>query len=261
MMRRLNPKLITHILAVATAMICQCFCQTSVVFAQATAPLVVKVAPSDGALAQRIARAAAMAEAKANAAVTNNNAAANQGAGAPLINVDALPKPLVSSSNAARGLDLEALAAKYASSAQLPQGPTMLAFVSLSLPAPSLQKLLIDAERYGVTLVIRGMVGGSLTQTAIRVQKLLGTRKVAWVIDSEAFKRYSVQAVPTYVFVRDGSQAIPSCGAEQCTAPNGFVQLAGDVPIRYALDQFQTQQGFKTAVEQFQATADRGARP
>lgn len=260
-MTRLNPKLKTHVLAAAMVMVGQCFHQPSVVFAQTAELPLVKAAPSDDALAQRIARAAAMADAKANAAVTNNNAAANQGAGAPLINVDALPKPLVSSSNAARGLDLEALAAKYANSTRLPQGSTMLAFVSLQMPTQSLQKLLMDAERYGVTLVLRGMVGGSITQTAIRVQKLLGTRKVAWVIDSEAFKRYSVQAVPSYVFVRDGSQAIPSCGAEQCEAPNGFVQLAGDVPIRYALDQFQAQQGFKAAVERFRAAADRGARP
>ena len=260
-MTRLSPKLKTHFLTAAMVMMSQCFHQSSVVFAQTAELPIMKAAPSDDALAQRIARAAAMADAKANAAVTNNNAAANQVAGVPLINVDALPKPLVSSASAARGLDLEALAAKYASSAQLPQGPTMLAFVSLQMPTQSLKRLLIDAERYGVTLVLRGMVGGSITQTAIRVQKLLGTRKVAWVIDSEAFKRYQVQAVPTYVFVRNGSQAIPSCGAEQCEAPNGFVQLAGDVPIRYALDQFQAQQGFATAVEQFQATADQGARP
>lgn len=108
-------------------------------------------------------------------------------------------------------------------------------FVSLAMPRASLNVLVAEAERTGATLVLRGMVDRSLTQTMLAVQTLIGGRQVAWTIDPEAFARFQVEAVPVFVLTRHGAR--PSgCGDDRCFAQDDFVRLAGDVSISYALD-------------------------
>lgn len=155
-------------------------------------------------------------------------------------NVEALPQPL-----SRTPIDLEALARGYAaqtdaiSQAQgLATGPGLLVFVSLSMPQPSLQRLIDQAARAKASVLIRGLVGGSLRQTVAQVQGLIGTRQVSVQIDPQAFDRFSITRVPSLVLVRDGIRPA-SCATGTCAPPEDFVRAAGDVSLDYALEYIQ----------------------
>jgi conjugal transfer pilus assembly protein TrbC len=119
--------------------------------------------------------------------------------------------------------------------------PTMSSlriFVSLSMPETSLRLLVVQAERSGATLLLRGLKANSMKQTLEAVQSLIGNSKVNWQIDPEAYARYSVRHAPTFVLTKSGvttdSDSAP-CGAS-CVAANAFYSVAGDVSLDYALD-------------------------
>lgn len=155
-------------------------------------------------------------------------------------NVDALPQP-----RATKPLDLEAIAKGYAASTDriaqaqgLVSGPGLLVFVSFSMPEATLKRLVEQAARAKAALVLRGFVNGSLQETVLRVQRLIGTRDVAFQIDPQAFDRFAINKTPSFVLVRDGAQA-KDCASGQCFAADAFVTTAGDVSLDYALENIQ----------------------
>ena len=154
--------------------------------------------------------------------------------------IDALPQPRFSAP-----IDLEALAKGYASQSDamtqaqgLVSGPGLLVFVSLSMPEATLQRLVDQAARAKASVVIRGLVNGSIRDTAARVQGLIGQRQVAVQIDPQAFDRYAIDRVPSFVLVRDGTRTT-ACATGLCVPPDGFVRAAGDVSLGYALEHMQ----------------------
>jgi conjugal transfer pilus assembly protein TrbC len=152
-------------------------------------------------------------------------------------NIDALPQPA-----SKRPVDLGALARGYenAMGAGEPApafgaGPTLLIFVSLSMPEASLARLVDQAARAKAVLVIRGFVNGSLKETVARAQRLIGQRHVGFQIDPQAFDRFAVEATPTFVLMRAGAQLAP-CAAGTCFTSDAFASATGDVSIDYALE-------------------------
>lgn len=168
-------------------------------------------------------------------------------------NVEALPQPL---SHAP--IDLEALARGYASQAEamtqaqgLAMGPGLLVFVSLSMPRPTLQRLIDQAARAKASIILRGFTNGSLRDTVAQVQGLIGSRQVAMQIDPQAFDRYAVTQVPTFVLVRDGTRAV-ACASGRCAPADSFLQTSGDVSLDYALEHMRrSAPGFGPPVDTF----------
>jgi len=163
--------------------------------------------------------------------------------------IDALPQPL----QPATPLDLAALARGFDAAVAgttgqgLDGGPQLLVFVSFSLPDATWQRLLHQAERARATLVLRGLVDGSLRQTVLRMQQLIGQRKVAVQIDPQAFDRHAVTVVPSFVLLRSGSSAARAgtapCLEATCAAAKHSAEAlraAGDVSLDYVLRQFAT---------------------
>ena len=155
----------------------------------------------------------------------------------PTPNVEALPQPL-----SRTPIDLEALARGYASQADamtqaqgLATGPGLLVFVSLSMPRPTLQRLVDQAARAKASIVLRGFANGSLRDTVAQVQGLIGSRQVAVQIDPLAFDRYAVTRVPTFVLVRDGTRPV-ACVSGSCAPADSFLRTSGDVSLDYALE-------------------------
>ena len=149
-------------------------------------------------------------------------------------NVEALPQPL-----SRTPIDLEALARGYASQAEAmtqAQGLAtgLLVFVSLSMPRPTLQRLVDQAARAKASIVLRGFANGSLRDTVAQVQGLIGSRQVAVQIDPQAFDRYAVTRVPTFVLVRDGTRPV-ACASGSCAPADSFLRTSGDVSLDYAL--------------------------
>lgn len=166
------------------------------------------------------------------------------------LRVDALPQPVTRTT-----VDLEALARGYASQADamqgaegLARGPGLFVFISLSMPRPALQSLIDQAARARASVILRGFVNGSLRETVARVQPLIGERQVAVQIDPQAFDRFAITRVPSFVLVRDATRPI-ACAAGTCPPPEGFLRVAGDVSLDYALEHMQR------AAPQFRAEA------
>ena len=116
-------------------------------------------------------------------------------------------------------------------------------FITLDMPRASLQLLTDQAARAGAVLVLRGLKSQSMRQTIAVVQELIGKRRVAWVIDPEAFTRFAVRQAPTFVLTLTdaGSDMQGRCGAG-CATPASFVSVAGDVSLDYALETIQRRQ-------------------
>ena len=154
--------------------------------------------------------------------------------------VDALPQPVTRTP-----IDLEAMARGYASQAdamdaaqELAKGPGLLVFVSLAMPRPTLQRLIEQAARARASVILRGLANGSLRETVAQVQPLIGQRQVAVQIDPQAFDRFAIARVPSFVLVRDGTRP-ESCAAGSCAPPEAFLRTAGDVSLDYALEHMQ----------------------
>lgn len=155
-------------------------------------------------------------------------------------NISALPQP---QSNAP--IDLGALAQGYnaqvdgmAQSQGLASGPGLFVFITLSMPQATLQRLVDQAARAKASIYIRGLAGGSLRTTVAQVQDLIGQRQVGIQIDPQAFDRFSIERVPSFVLVRDGSRPA-SCASGTCAPAQGYLRIAGDVSLDYALDQMR----------------------
>jgi conjugal transfer pilus assembly protein TrbC len=153
--------------------------------------------------------------------------------------LDALPQPL-----AQRQIDLGAIARGYEAMGQpargaatINEGPALLVFISFSMPDATLTRLVDQAARARATLVLRGLVEGSLQKTVLRAQGLIGQRRVGFQIDPQAFDRFSITDTPTFVLLKAGAVAAP-CAAGTCFPASSFVAAAGDVSIDYALEYF-----------------------
>ena len=171
----------------------------------------------------------------------------------PTPNVEALPQPL-----SRTPIDLEALARGYASQADamtqaqgLATGPGLLVFVSLSMPRPTLQRLVDQAARAKASIVLRGFANGSLRDTVAQVQGLIGSRQVAVQIDPLAFDRYTVIRVPIFVLVCDGIRPV-ACASGSCAPADSFLRTSGDVSLDYALEHMRrSAPGFGPSADTF----------
>lgn len=140
-------------------------------------------------------------------------------------------------------IDIEALARQHAPTPhQNPDAmrdpPALRIFVTLAMPEVSLRLLVDQAQRAGATLLLRGLKDRSMKQTLASVQALIGTSKVAWQIDPEAYTRYGIRHAPTFVLTRATAdrEASPGTCTGNCIATTAFFSVAGDVSLDYALD-------------------------
>ncbi len=147
--------------------------------------------------------------------------------------IDALPRP------AAAPLDLGAVAQGYADNVPAPfssgtGGPSLLVFISLTMPASTLTRLVDQSARAQAVLVLRGLADGSLTRTLAQVQRLIGQRRVAVQIDPQAFDRFGIEAVPAFV-LRPPGNSTGECLSASCTKLDDHVKANGDVSLDHAL--------------------------
>jgi conjugal transfer pilus assembly protein TrbC len=152
--------------------------------------------------------------------------------------IDQLPVP-----STVAPIDLEALARGFdtrisPTMQRQASGPSVLVFISFAMPDAALQRLAQQASKAQATLVLRGLIDGSMVRTVTRVQTLLAGQSVAVQIDPQAFDRYTVVRTPSFVVL--GDQAPPQpCASGVCTPADGFVLVSGDVSLGYALAHVQ----------------------
>lgn len=142
-----------------------------------------------------------------------------------------------------KGIDPMTLANKY-QAAGVGQGPAkqeLMIFISTSMPTKALVMLGQQAKATGAILVMRGMVAplgtkGAMQKTMEALQPV-GATGAQIQIDPEAFSRYNVKAVPTFVIASKDE----GCSSDTCDTKS--YALAGDVTLEYALEQWSSRGG------------------
>ncbi|MET0334100.1 MAG: type-F conjugative transfer system pilin assembly protein TrbC [Rhizobacter sp.] len=114
--------------------------------------------------------------------------------------------------------------------------PKLYVFVTMAMPPESIKSLIAQAERAGATLVLRGMVNNSVSQTGAAVRKLMGQHQVGFAIDPESFDRFGVTQAPSFVLVKAAAMQARACTEKQCEPAEGFAKVAGDVSLDHALE-------------------------
>lgn len=117
--------------------------------------------------------------------------------------------------------------------------PSLYVFVSLSMPQQSLRALAEQVTRAQGTMVLRGFPGNSMRKTPPALRKAFGTTNVPVQVHPEAFDRYAVTVVPTFVLARAPVAQGYACGAAQCQGEDEFLAVSGDVTLAYALDKLE----------------------
>lgn len=117
----------------------------------------------------------------------------------------------------------------------------LLIFVSTSMPYESLKLLARQASSVGAILVLRGFRGGlaknSMNDTLAFIKPLVDLN-ASIEINPEAFDKYEVTAVPTFVIASNDGQA---CQVTQCKWDS--VSVMGDVSLDYALEHLSRTNG------------------
>ena len=116
-----------------------------------------------------------------------------------------------------------------------PPPAEVLVFTSLAVPAASWQASARDAARIGAPLVLRGVAGGSLPETARRIAGRLKNAKVGVAIDPRLFRLFGIERVPAVVVVPGG---VPPCRSRGCVedVPPPFDQVGGNLSLAAALE-------------------------
>lgn len=160
--------------------------------------------------------------------------------GAPSVpKVESLPKP------EAKQADIAKIAEGYrqfpatSNRPSASDSPELMIFVSFSMPRESLERIVIQSEKSGAVLVLRGFKGNSMARMGEDIAKLIGKRNVTAIIHPPAFTQFKVTQVPALVLAKP-SQAT-RIGTDGCAAPTSYIKVDGDVTQDYALDLIERQ--------------------
>ena len=104
--------------------------------------------------------------------------------------------------------------------------PSFFAFISFSIPESSLKEMSMHLEKIGGQFVLRGMPNNSFEDFLKKVMELREKGILAPItIDPDRFEEYGIEAVPTFVLVKD----------------KGFKKVVGNVSIPYAIEKMEEQ--------------------
>jgi conjugal transfer pilus assembly protein TrbC len=111
--------------------------------------------------------------------------------------------------------------------------PSILIFVSFSMPPSSLEAYLRDAKKTHASVVIRGLIDNSFQKTFQRIASLVEASGGDGVeLNPLWFKRFGIEAVPAVVVVPENSACFkkPVCKKEK-----DFDVMTGDIALSAAL--------------------------
>lgn len=120
---------------------------------------------------------------------------------------------------------------EIANNATKSTGNDLVVFVSFSMPDEMLTSYSVQAKEAGATIVLRGMVDNSVTQTQLRAIPL-NKPLASWDINPGLFRKFNIQRVPAIILADSKESQIIEDG---CAKPSAYLQVEGDVSIRQAL--------------------------
>lgn len=108
--------------------------------------------------------------------------------------------------------------------------------LSFSMPETSLRSVMVEAERFGIPIVMRGFVKNSAYATQTAIQRVFkdDAESIGFNIDPTMFTRFNVTSVPQLIVVSDDLLPCETQGCEQDVAPLHDV-VKGNIPIEAGL--------------------------
>lgn len=107
----------------------------------------------------------------------------------------------------------------------------LIIFVSFSMPDEMLASYSKQAKEAGAILVLRGLVGDSMSKTQARAATI-DPVVANWQVNPGMFRKFKIDKVPSIVLVDDDKSAAEENG---CALPAAYIRVDGDVSIRQAL--------------------------
>lgn len=115
--------------------------------------------------------------------------------------------------------------------------PSILVFVSFSMPQNSLEAYLRDAKKIHASVVIRGLIDNSFQKTFQKVATLVKSSGGDGIeLNPLWFKRFDIQTVPAVVVVPEGSSCFKS---DFCHKESDFDVMTGDIVLSAALKEIR----------------------
>lgn len=106
--------------------------------------------------------------------------------------------------------------------------PRLFYFFSFSMPSSSLREAALESAAGGAVMVLRGLSGEDLGETASRISGIIGKTQAQVWIDPVLFECFSVGAVPQLVLAYGHTPGADCEGLRH-------VKVSGDVSLPYAL--------------------------
>ncbi len=133
--------------------------------------------------------------------------------------------------------------------------PSILIFVSFSMPEKSLEAYLSDAKKIHASVVIRGLIDNSFQKTFQRVASLVKSSGGDGIeLNPIWFKRFDIKSVPAVVAVPEDSSCFKN---DNCQKNRNFDVMTGDITLVSALkiirDRGVTQNIVQPAIQKLEA--------
>lgn len=135
---------------------------------------------------------------------------------------------------AASDVDIQTIAKRYEQRAEARKTDDLMIFVSFTMPAESLKRIVAQARSVGASVMLNGFKDNSLKVTTEAIKEL-GENSGNVLINPNAFAKYEIKTVPTVVLTKP--DALTRTDKDGCALPDTYVAIGGDVSLDYALDE------------------------
>lgn len=142
-------------------------------------------------------------------------------------------------------IDFDELLVGAAANASAPmgEGPLFMVFASLSMPPPSLTRLIRDTTKAGGIVVFRGFPQNSTRAFADGLKQVVTeqNQEAHIAIDPRLFRAFKIEAAPTFVVT---GRAYDLCDGLDCSsAVPDHDRMVGNVTAEYVLESFAAGRG------------------
>jgi len=108
--------------------------------------------------------------------------------------------------------------------------------LSFSMPEQSLRSAMLEADRFGIPILMRGFVKNDAYATQTAIQRVFqdDAQSIGFNIDPTMFTRFGVTSVPQLIVLNDELEACETQGCERDVAPPHDV-VRGNIPVEAGL--------------------------
>ncbi len=110
---------------------------------------------------------------------------------------------------------------------KIENNPSVIIFISFSMPEQSIVSFLQDAKKIHARIVIRGLIHDSFKETFIKMASIVkkaGGRGVE--LNPPQFKKFNIEKVPAVVVISN-----QSCHLDQICSEDKYDVVYGDIPL------------------------------